>query len=57
MNNKLTKKELKEDPFITIGRLTQSIKNNNTNRSLLLLQKLTEDISEMDIKLWRITKK
>jgi hypothetical protein len=47
----LTKKEQKESVFMTIGRLKAAIQAQNTDRSLALLQKIADRVSQMDIDL------
>ncbi len=48
---KLTKKEIMEDPNITIGRLRGSIRNGTIERSLALLEKITIVFNHMEIEL------
>ena len=49
MKVKLTKLEAKEEVFITLGRAIGCVKMGKTEKALLLLNKLSNDISEMDI--------
>lgn len=51
---KLTKKEERENVFITLGRLRASIIASNSEqsqRSIALLNKISDDVSQMDLDL------
>lgn len=45
----LTKTEQKENVFKTLGRLKTAIKEGSRERQLALYEKLSKDISDMDI--------
>lgn len=48
---KLTKKELQETIFQTLGRLRISIEYNPKERSMALLDKLAKDVEKLDMDL------
>ena len=48
--NKLTKKELKEDAQVSIGRIIAIAKQSNNERLKLLARKVGDDIYKLDIK-------
>lgn len=53
-NNMLTSQEKKETPFVTLGRIRGSIKLGNEKRALELLNKLAKDLSELDLKTFKL---
>ena len=56
--NALTAKEKKEETFVTIGRLRGAIKGNYPKERLLaLLEKISEEVSDMDIELMHFRSK
>jgi hypothetical protein len=48
---KMTNKEWREPPFMTLGRLKVAIEDGNNQRALNLLEKVASDMSEMDLTL------